>query len=898
MKLFDTRPGYFQTLFAAAALVCIVAVSINLYKLTSSPTDENIFVDPPSFLIVSRSTDRISDVKTGDIILEVENLPTQNTRDSLLKITILKPATNTRATFTVSKDAFADLKIRSIPPYVLVVGVVDGGASDRAGMKVGDLILSINGQTFWSAVQADSILRSGTTGKSFVYNILRENTELDLHIVLASVGIPLFVLGFTITSLLFLGLAILLATKRPNLNGSRLLSLACLMAFLAPLAFPYNQSPNSSLFLILVFLSGGAYALAVAFFAHSLLYFPARRTEMLTHGWIRPVIYLLGLLPVAGGIARRGSGFGLGLLLQIILTTVLFLFFRKYQQREQRLLLRPFKFAISITVALILIVGRFYPQSATFATFLSTSIPLSLFYCIARYRLFDLNLRVRKNVQFSFASTVWTVALVTLFIWLLFLLPRQSLQLPNIHLTGASIEVLPTALQPREQTIAEKTFLMIAGIALALLFLRVGKAGYNFLAGKFHRGGYDYRRAAHRMAEVLASTLTMEGLARGIAEKLSEMMSLKRVGVMFFRNQETCCCDMAHGFDGTEWKKFCFSQRNTIAEWLKPFAKEFAVDSLPAEIRPVFQSQEIQIVVPIHSKDKLIGALLIGEKRSETAFHQEDYEFLSSTAKQASVAVENSFLYEELAGQERMKHELGIARQIQLSSLPQTTPDIAGLEIAGMSVPAFEVGGDYFDYLNGELDKFTVIVGDVSGKGTSAALYMSKVQGILHSLHSFGLTPRELFIRTNTVLRNDLSQKAFVTAFGAAFNVKANTIKLARAGHLPLLHYESSTKNIRKLLPKGLGMGMSPEKTFAENLEEQTISYATGDVFVFVTDGITEGRTLDNEEFGDARLVTLFNESVQASASEIRDKILAAVKEFAGEAQQHDDQTVVVVKAV
>ncbi|MEO8167838.1 MAG: GAF domain-containing SpoIIE family protein phosphatase, partial [bacterium] len=570
----------------------------------------------------------------------------------------------------------------------------------------------------------------------------------------------------------------------------------------------------------------------------------------------------------------------------------------KYQTREQRRLLMPFKItAVCVGISLV-VFGRLNLPGTTVATFLSILVPLSLLYSITRYRLFDLNLRVRKNVQFSFASAVWTMALVCVFIWLLFLLPRQTLMLPNIHLTGASIEVLPTALQPREQTIAEKTFLMLAAIALAFLFLRIGKAGYNFLATKFYRGGYDYRRAAHRIAEVLSSTLNMEDLARGIAEKLSEMMSLKRVGVMFFRNQQTCCCDVAHGFDGDKWREFCFSQQNTMAEWLKPHTKEFSVDSLPAAVRSVFRSQEIQIVVPIRSKDKLIGALLIGEKRSETAFHQEDYEFLSATAKQASVAVENSFLYEGLAEQERMKHELGIARQIQLSSLPQITPNIPGLEIAGMSIPAFEVGGDYFDYLNGETGKLTVIVGDVSGKGTSAALYMSKVQGILHSLHSFGLSPRDLFIRTNTVLCNDLSQKAFVTAFGAAFNVQSKTINLARAGHLPLYHFDSSTKKILRIIPKGLGMGMSPETTFSENLEEQTIRYNAGDVFVFVTDGITEGRAISNEEYGDDRLVALFNDNVHASASEIRDRILAAVKEFAGDAQQHDDQTVVVVKAV
>lgn len=175
MKLFDTRPQLFQFFFGVIALFCIAAAGINLYNLTASPTDENIFIDPPSFLIASHNADGRNGIRTGDIILEVEKHPGKNATDTVLQVTILRPATNTRTTSELTTEAFKALMIREIPPYVLVTGVVEGGASDRAGMKVGDLILRINGQTFRTAFQADSILRSGTTGKSFVYSILREN---------------------------------------------------------------------------------------------------------------------------------------------------------------------------------------------------------------------------------------------------------------------------------------------------------------------------------------------------------------------------------------------------------------------------------------------------------------------------------------------------------------------------------------------------------------------------------------------------------------------------------------------------------------------------------------------------------------------------------------------------
>ena len=288
--------------------------------------------------------------------------------------------------------------------------------------------------------------------------------------------------------------------------------------------------------------------------------------------------------------------------------------------------------------------------------------------------------------------------------------------------------------------------------------------------------------------------------------------------------------------------------------------------------------------------------MLTGEKRSESPFHQDDLEFLTSIAKQASVAIENAFLYEELAEQERLKHELEIARQIQLASLPQTTPIMDGLEIDGVSIPALEVGGDYFDYLNGQPDEITVIVGDVSGKGTSAALYMSKVQGILRSLHGFNPSPRDLFIHANTLLCKDLEKKSFITAIGGFFNSKSHSMRLARAGHLPLYYYNSKTEAVESVTPKGLGLGLKNSTIFSAQLEEKKIKYRAGDVFLFITDGITEAQNEQGEEFGEERVSLILKNNHHLPPHEIRNAYFSALERFATDSYQHDDQTLVVVK--
>jgi serine phosphatase RsbU (regulator of sigma subunit) len=380
-----------------------------------------------------------------------------------------------------------------------------------------------------------------------------------------------------------------------------------------------------------------------------------------------------------------------------------------------------------------------------------------------------------------------------------------------------------------------------------------------------------------------------------LVQKLSELMKLKRVGVLFFRDEASCSCLSAHGFDGNSWQRFCVMHEKELISSIRQFNNEFRVDYLPAVLKDEFHREGFHYGIPIRSKDRLIGVLLVGEKQSETTFQQEDLAFLATTAKQASVAIENAFLYEELAEKERMKHELQIARRIQLDSLPQSTPTVKGLEISGTSIPAMEVGGDFFDYLSNGNGKFTVVIGDVSGKGTSAALYMSKVQGILRSLHGFDLSPKDLFNRANKLLCQDLEKRSFVTVLGAEFDLEKRTIIVSRAGHLPLWHVDAVSRTVKKILPRGLGLGLNDASIFANEMEEKKVPYHSGDIFVFATDGVTEAHN-EQGDFGEERIHEIVLNHVESSANTIQSALLESLSLFTGERVQHDDQTVVIVK--
>ncbi|TSA20632.1 PDZ domain-containing protein [bacterium] len=924
MPYFDRHPNQFRLLFGLLAGHLLVLVGVTFYQLAIRPTDENLFTNPqsnlyitkdfPATLLTGKKGQADNEARLGDLIVGVEKNPVidrddlrrelARTPDALAEIAIFRFGTNEKRMYRVTKSYLTNEFIRDLGPTARVINVTAGGASDRAGMEVGDLILRINRQTFKNSIDADRILAEGQVGKALLYDILRKNQVFSLHVTIAAIGVPFPVLVSTLCGLFFFGVGLFLGFVRPRSIAARLSSLTFLaygyfiMVFLVRRGFGMSafETVRDLTMLFVIFL-------AVPLSIHAGHYFPKERPELIARPWVRRVGYGLAILGLLGALVFKNPAFFGGLAIVVVYTITVTLLYRKRASEEYKRLNRVVKVASIIAgagasaCAFYFIYQLRTQQDLGYITVPLLLIPLAHLYTIGRYRLMGLDLRIRRNVQYILVTTVWIAALSVVAFRVLFWLQGAELPIPNIHLTATSIEVLDAPLQPGQRIWLEKGILMLLSVLVVYGTWKIAQRGQTLIDRLFFRSRYDYRHAANELAEVMATTLSMVDLARGMVEKLAGLLQLKRVGVLFFRDECSCCCHEAHGFDGAAWAEFCVGHGKALTEAVQKLDTESSVDSLPEELRNEFRKFGFLYITSIRSKDKLVGALLVGEKRSEAPFHQDDLDFLGVVAKQSSVAIENAFLYEELAEKERMKHELAIARRIQLASLPQVTPTIEGLEIAGASHPALEVGGDYFDYLNGEAGKITVIVGDVSGKGTSAALYMSKVQGILRSLHAFKLSPKELFVRTNRLLCNDLEKSSFVTAITGAFDPKAGKLVLARAGHLPLYHYVAQTHTVEAVTPKGLGLGLEATDIFSSELEERVISYQPNDVFVFGSDGVTEAENEAGEQFGEDGLMSLISLHSTEDANTLLNRIMQAVQDFAGGGEQHDDQTVVVVKA-
>lgn len=249
---------------------------------------------------------------------------------------------------------------------------------------------------------------------------------------------------------------------------------------------------------------------------------------------------------------------------------------------------------------------------------------------------------------------------------------------------------------------------------------------------------------------------------------------------------------------------------------------------------------------------------------------------------------------------QRLDDELRIAHEIQTSLLPDRPPAYPGLTIADLCVPAREVGGDYYDFFELGPRQLGVLVADVSGKGTSAALYMAELKGLMLALSHEERSPKKLLTRVNHLLADHLDNRSFITMTYGVIDLDARTLTHARAGHTPLIVVSRRCADVAEVIvPNGMVLGLrlpGAADRFESLLEEHTMPLDPGDVIVFYTDGITEAMNLNGDLFGDESLARVVCSHRTLDAAGIRERVLRDVHAFVGEAEPHDDMTMVIVK--
>jgi serine phosphatase RsbU (regulator of sigma subunit) len=247
----------------------------------------------------------------------------------------------------------------------------------------------------------------------------------------------------------------------------------------------------------------------------------------------------------------------------------------------------------------------------------------------------------------------------------------------------------------------------------------------------------------------------------------------------------------------------------------------------------------------------------------------------------------------------RLEQELQIARDIQMSLLPHAALKAPGMSFSALCAPAREVGGDYYDFLPLPDGRVGLLIADVAGKGASAALYMAELKGLMLSLSRIHTSPRALLIEANEIIANHLDSRSFITMTYAVIDRAAGTLTCARAGHTPLMRIAAGeVRRVDVMAPDGMVLGLNIDRgeRFERCLEELTLRIATGDLFFFFTDGVSEAMDADGACFGESRLSAFLEAHADLSPEAIRDRLMEDVDTFVEGQPQHDDITMVILK--
>lgn len=299
------------------------------------------------------------------------------------------------------------------------------------------------------------------------------------------------------------------------------------------------------------------------------------------------------------------------------------------------------------------------------------------------------------------------------------------------------------------------------------------------------------------------------------------------------------------------------------------------------------------IFAPIKIRNKLIGVLAAYNRYDGSDFAESDVPIIESIARQAAIAFNTARLHSEALEKQRLEHELIFARKIQERFWPNELPNMDGIDVAAVSVPATQVGGDYYDFITLPEGQIGIAIGDIAGKDVSAALLMATTRSALRVQAEENVRPlMDIFYQLNNTIYRDTAPEKFLTLFYGILDFKNRQLRYINGAHNPPIIYNSSTQRTKLLDVGGTLVGMFPDT----NYETDSVQLHSRDTLVMYTDGITEAFNLKGEMFSEERLHEIIRKSNGMNAHELLATIQYEVNNFSMGVPQQDDMTLVVVK--
>lgn len=403
------------------------------------------------------------------------------------------------------------------------------------------------------------------------------------------------------------------------------------------------------------------------------------------------------------------------------------------------------------------------------------------------------------------------------------------------------------------------------------------------------------------MIAKINSTLDLDELLGLIMEAVKEVMDAEASSLMTLdKETEELIIRIPTGPVKSELSGIRVPSGQGFAGWVAENAKPLAVPDVTKDPRHYgkvdkksgFQTKSLICVPMLDSNSEVIGVLQALNQEDGTPFTDQDIDLFSAFANQASLAIEKARLHQEELEKQSLEQQLMLANAIQKGFWPKQPEQIDGVSVSAFNIPAKQVGGDYYDFIEIDSNRLGIVVGDVSGKGVPAALLMANVRSTLRAQVQNGHPVGETVCLLNSTIYQDTPDEKFLTFFYGVFDPKDRSFVYTNGGHNPPFLYNRNTKKERLLEAGGTLVGFLSEFPYEEGRE----ILQKGDVLVIYTDGVTEAENEDEEVFGVERLHDLIRKNTHLDAKNLIELIYDNVVEFTAGMPQFDDVTLMALK--
>ena len=301
------------------------------------------------------------------------------------------------------------------------------------------------------------------------------------------------------------------------------------------------------------------------------------------------------------------------------------------------------------------------------------------------------------------------------------------------------------------------------------------------------------------------------------------------------------------------------------------------------------------ILGPLVYRNKILGVLALAGHGHRPSFEEKDITVFRTIAEQSAFALYNEAVYLEAGQKKLLDRDLEIARDIQRVLLPEGDPVFPGYEITGLSLAAGHLSGDYFDFIPLGSDRLAVAIADVSGKGVPASLIMAMCRGVLRREALDASLPGDVLRRVNSLLYPDIKEDMFISMAYAILDGPDGKFTLARAGHDAPLLYRACTREVEKLSPKGMALGIDSGEVFNRVCADLSLVLGPGDCILLYTDGATEALNADGVEYGVDRLAAALATGAAQGAAAVLRHVAEDVRAFTGRESKQDDFTLIAI---